>query len=128
LSGGVGGESNSPSIHAINQSSTSLGCDYLITQIIGTFLPMLSKNRLRITLPREGFFAVFTASYAANASSAFLANTLSPLVRDVGIDIKSSAFVVLNLFKVVRFNYYLLLSLTITLSNPVNPVIFKEPQ
>ena len=47
------------------------------------------------------FLAYFLASYAANASSASLANTLSPLVREVGIDIMSSAFIVLNLFIVV---------------------------
>jgi len=59
---------------------------------------MLPNYRFSIALLKEGFFAVFTASYAASASSAFLANTLSPLVRDVGIDITSSAFIVLNLF------------------------------
>jgi len=43
----------------------------------------------------------FFVSYAAIASSAFLANTALPLVREVGRDIMSSAFVVLNLFYIV---------------------------
>jgi hypothetical protein len=62
---------------------------------------MLPNYRLSICPTEKGVLAVFIASYAANASSALLANTLLPLVRDVGIDIMSSAFVVLNLFKVV---------------------------
>jgi len=77
--------------------STGLGCDFLITQIIGTFLPMLPNYRFGIAAPKTGSSLLY-CSYAANASSASLANTLSPLVREVGIDIMSSASIVLNLF------------------------------
>jgi len=62
---------------------------------------MLPNYRFGITAPKNRFLAYFAASYATSASSASLANTLSPLVRDVGIDIMSSAIIVLNLFKVV---------------------------
>jgi hypothetical protein len=62
---------------------------------------MLPNYRLGICSTEKEVLAVFIASYAANASSALLANTLLPLVRDVGIDMMSSAFVVLNLFNVV---------------------------
>jgi len=37
----------------------------------------------------------------ATASSALSTTTLLPLVKEVGMDIISSAFIVLNLFKVV---------------------------
>jgi hypothetical protein len=47
-----------------------------------------------------GRFCRLLFPYAAIASSALSAN-MRPLVREVGIDIMSSAFVVLNLFKVV---------------------------
>ena len=47
-------------------------------------------------------------SYAANASSALSTNTLFPFIKEVGIDIMSSAFIFLSLFKVVWLNYYLL--------------------
>jgi len=56
----------------------------------------ISNHTKRIILE---VFTDFAVPYA-NASSV-LANTLSPLVRDVGIDMMSSAIIVLNLFKVV---------------------------
>jgi hypothetical protein len=62
---------------------------------------MLPNYRLSICPTEKGVLAVFVASYAANASSALLANTLLPLVRDVERDIMSSnliAFIVLNPF------------------------------
>jgi len=59
----------------------------------------LLKQQFPLRLVYLEGFTDFSASYdAANASSVFLANTLLPLVRDVGIDIMSSAFVYLNLF------------------------------
>jgi len=88
------------SIHVTNRLSTSLFCFSKQTKY-QPFLISTVELLTQFTLLRSGFFAVFIASYTANASSALLANTLLPLVRDVGIDIMSSALIVLNLFNVV---------------------------
>jgi len=62
---------------------------------------VLTSVEKRKTLNELDFYTDLFASYAANASSVFLAKIVLPLVREVGIDIMSSAFVVLNLFNLV---------------------------
>jgi len=56
------------------------------------------QSVLSFASPSRKVLCCFFVSYAAIASSACLANTALPLVREVGIDMMSSAFVVLNLF------------------------------
>lgn len=81
--------------------STSLFDFFKSTKLSGfrfSFTSGFVTNSLITHFTRS--FGYFAASYAAIASSASLANTLSPLVRDVGIDIMSSALNCFALFKV----------------------------
>ena len=68
-------------------------------------LPVSIINPISIVLNALGRFLLFAISYAAIASSVSANTFLS--VKKEGTDLLS-AFIVLNLFKVVRFNYYLL--------------------